>query len=539
MNSPNRRTFNVQSLFNYKAGYNPLPMSISVALESPRQQDGQPLDYAYLLRLKQSHPTLRLLAADNGPLIISFLYLQFIRPNRRSLAQSDLVSRLDDYLYQLRQVYGEELYPKGAQRYLDDWSDERSPFLRKYYTAQDDEPVFDLTPATEKAVEWLQELQSREFVGTESRLLTVFRLLQEIVSGSERDPQLRIAELERQKAQIDREIDEIRAGRLATLDPTQVRERFHQAEDTARRLLADFRQVEYNFRELDRRTRERIATSDRPKGDMLDDIFSGHDEIRDSDQGRSFRAFWEFLMSPRRQEELDALVAAVGSLLQGAGGEIPETGGAGPAGEPEPGAMQASILARIRYYLLDAGEKVYQTNNQLVEQLRKYLDDQAWLENKRIMELIRGLEREAIMLKDAHPGDRHFTDLDELHPGLDLVMSRGLFQPPRSPAIETLDLTDGEAEVEVNALFSQIYVDRQELASNVKRLLQRQSQVSLPQVVQRFPVYKGVAEVVGYLSLAVDDDKAMIDTEHEEQVTVNDDQGRRKLVRLPRVVFSR
>lgn len=516
-------------------------MSTPVRPESPRQQNGQSLDYAYLLRLKQSHPTLRLLAADNGPLIISFLYLQFVRPNRRSLAQSDLVSRLDDYLYQLRQVYGEELYPKGAQRYLDDWSDERSPFLRKYYTSQGDEPVFDLTPASEKAVEWLQELQSREFVGTESRLLTVFRLLQEIVSGSERDPQLRIEELERQKAQIDQEIEAIRAGRLATLDSTQVRERFHQAEDTARRLLADFRQVEYNFRELDRRTRERIATSDRPKGAMLDDIFSGHDEIRDSDQGRSFRAFWEFLMSPQRQQELDTLVAAVGNLLQEADGAVPETG---RAGEPDAGAMQdavmqASILARIRYYLLDAGEKVYQTNNQLVEQLRKYLDDQAWLENKRIMELIRGIEREAIRLKDAAPGDRHLIDLDALHPGLDLVMSRGLFQPPRSPAIKTLDLTNGEADVDVDALFDQTYVDRQELEANVRRLLQRQSQVSLSQVVQRFPVHKGVAEVVGYLSLAVDNDKALIDAGHEERVTVNDDQGRRKSVRLPRVVFSR
>lgn len=517
-------------------------MSVSIEQKPPRHEDWQSLDYEYLLRLKQSHPTLKLLAADNGPLIISFLYLQFIKVNRRSFAQSDLVSRLDDYLYQLRQIHGEALYPKSAQRYLDDWSDESSPFLRKYYTAQSDEPVFDLTPATEKAVEWLQELLAREFVGTESRLLTVFRLLQEIVSGSERDPQVRIAELERQRGEIDREIADIRAGRLETLDTTQVRERFHQAEDTARKLLADFRQVEYNFRELDRRTRERIATSDRPKGEMLDDIFTGHDEIRNSDQGRSFRAFWEFLMSPRRQEELETLVAAVGGLLNDSHDRPPsrdaQVSRAQDAQE-RPDSMDQSILARIRYYLLDAGEKVYQTNNQLVEQLRKYLDDQAWLENKRIMELIRGIEKQAITLKDEAPDSRHFTGLDDLHPGLDLVMSRGLFQPPKSPVIETLDLSDGEADVEVSALFRQTYVDRRELAANVKRLLQRQSQVSLSQVLQRFPAKKGVAEVVGYLSLAAEDDKAMIDTGNEERVIVNDEKGRRKSVRLPIVVFTR
>ncbi|MEW8021148.1 MAG: DUF3375 domain-containing protein, partial [Candidatus Sedimenticola endophacoides] len=485
----------------------------------------QSLDYEFLQRLRHTDPTLKLLAADNGPLIISFLYLQFVRASRRTINQSDLVSRLEDYLYHLRRVHGEGLYPKSAQRYLDDWSDEPTPFLRKYYLQQGDEPVYDLTPATEKAVEWLQELQVREFVGTESRLLTVFRLLQEIVSGSEQDPGVRIAELERRKEVIDREIEEIRAGRIATLDSTQVRERFHQAEDTARKLLADFRQVEYNFRELDRRTRERIAISERPKGEMLDEIFSGHDEIRDSDQGRSFRAFWEFLMSPQRQEELETLVSTVAGLVRDDQG-LDE-------------GMDDSILSRIRYYLLDAGEKVYQTNNQLLEQLRKYLDDQAWLENKRIMALIRSIEKRAISLKGGVPRMRDFSTLDALHPAIELIMSRGLYQPPKESVIEMVDLRDGEADVKVDALFEQTYVDRRVLADRIERLLQRQSQVSLSQLLARYPVEKGVAEVLGYLSLAVDDSKAMIDSANEERLNITDEQGRQKQVRLPTVVYTR
>ena len=50
------------------------------------------------------------------------------------------------------------------------------------------------------------------------------------------------------------------------------------------------------------------------------------------------------------------------------------------------------FLAEIKFSLLDAGEKVYKTSNLLVEQLRKYLDDQAYLEDRRIMELVRGIE---------------------------------------------------------------------------------------------------------------------------------------------------
>lgn len=484
----------------------------------PRQSD---LDYDYLLQLKQGHPTLRLLAADNAPLIVSFLYLQFVKPNRRAIAWSDLVSALEDYLYHLRGIHGEALHPKSAKQYLTDWSEGQTPFLRRYYTERSDEPELDLTPATEKAIEWLRELEARAFVGTESRLLTVFELLREMVFQSEQDPEVRIRELEARKTAIDQEIALVRSGRMALMEPTQVRERFQQAEETARRLLADFRQVEHNFRGLDRATRERIAVSDKPKGRMLDEIFAGHDEIRESDQGRSFRAFWEFLMSPARQAELDELLEAVYGLE------------AVRAQQPE------EFLRRIRYALLEAGEKVFTTNARLVEQLRKYLDDQAWLENKRIMELIQGIEKQAVEMRDSAPEDKAFATLDELRPGLDLLMSRGLFEPPKNVAIEQQEITEGDAEVAVDVLFDQVYVDPAELAANVRRLLQREPQVSLARVLQRFPVTRGVAELVAYLNLASGDEKALVDTSQEETLVVADERGRRRRVRLPMVVFVR
>lgn len=479
------------------------------------------LDYDYLLRLKQGHPTLRLLAADNAPLIVSFLYLQFIKPNRRAVDWPELISALDDYLFHLRAIHGEDLYPKTARQYLTDWSEGETPFLRRYYTENSDQPELDLTPATEKAIDWLRELEARDFVGTESRLLTVFELLREMVLGTEQDPEARIGELERRKSEIDTEIERIRAGRLELMDPTRVRERFQQAEDTARRLLADFRQVEHNFRELDRATRERIALGDKSKGATLDEIFAGHDEIRDSDQGSSFRAFWEFLMSPPRQAELDELLETVYGLVA--------------VRELHPG----DFLQRIRYLLLDAGEKVFLSNNQLVEQLRKYLDDQAWLENRRIMDLIKGIEKSAVAVKDAAPAEKVFAEVDEPRPDVDLIMSRGLYRPPIPSLIESLELSEGESDIEVDALFRQVYVDEAVLAANIRRLLQRNSQVSLVQVVQRFPVTKGVAELVGYLNVASRDDKAMVDAGREELLTVTDHRGWRRRVRLPKVVFVR
>jgi hypothetical protein len=79
------------------------------------------------------------------------------------------------------------------------------------------------------------------------------------------------------------------------MDDTQVKDRFLQMASTARALLSDFREVEQNFRELDRTDRERIALWEGGKGELVGQIFGDRDAISDSDQGRSFRAFWDFL----------------------------------------------------------------------------------------------------------------------------------------------------------------------------------------------------------------------------------------------------
>ena len=206
------------------------------------------MDHHALDRLRRTHPGWRLLCADHAPLAIGFLHRAFIQANVRALSRPDLVSRLDDYLHHLRQDLGDKVLPRAAAAYLDEWADDDHGWLRKYYVAGNDEPHFDLTPATEKAIEWIAGLGKRPFVATESRLLTVFQLLRQMVEGTELDPAVRIAELEKRRAQIDVEIEEIRGGRIDLMDDTQVKDRFLQMAETARALLSDFREVEQNFR---------------------------------------------------------------------------------------------------------------------------------------------------------------------------------------------------------------------------------------------------------------------------------------------------
>jgi hypothetical protein len=441
------------------------------------------MDYQQLHAQRRSHPAWRLLAADHAPMIASFLHHVFVVPNVRTIARQQLVSQLDDHLYQLHQVSGETLFPKSAAGYLDDWASDERGWLRKYYPPGEDEPHYDLTSSSEQALEWLQGLGQRAFIGTESRLMTVFDLLKQITDGTELNPRARIAELQSRRADIDAQIARIKEGHLPLMDPTQVRERFLQMASTARELLADFRALDQNFRTLDRSVREQIATWDGGKGELLQQIFAWRDQIADSDEGRSFRAFWDLLMSPARQDELSKLLEQVMALA--------------PIRELGPDLR----LRRIHYDWLEAGEVTQRTVARLSEQLRRYLDDQAWLENRRIMELIRQVEQNK-------------ADL-------------------RAAVVEQADAT-----IVTDALFEQVYVDQARLTGNLRRALQTRSQASLAAVIAAHPIEQGLAELATYLKLATQDVAAMIDDERTESITWTGSDGRQRQAILPMVIFT-
>lgn len=452
-------------------------------------------------------------------MVASFLHRSFIAPNVRTIARQQLASQLDDHLYHLHETAGENLFPKPATSYLDDWASDDRGWLRKYYPQGQDEPHYDLTSPAEQALEWLQGLGQRPFIGTESRLMTVFGLLKQIVDGTELNPRARIAELQKRKADIDAEIAQIKEGRLDLMEPTQVRERFLQMATTARELLSDFRALDQNFRALDRSVRERIATWEGGKGELLQQIFGWRDLIADSDQGRSFRAFWDLLMSPSRQDELSKLLARVMALE--------------PVRELEPDGR----LRRIHYDWLEAGEVTQRTVARLSEQLRRYLDDQAWLENRRIMELIRDVEQRALAGRGRLP-EQGVAEIDEAAPDLALVMERLLYTPPFKAAIRETAIDESGHSLSTDALYEQVYVDELRLMSNVRRALQTRRQVSLATLMSEHPLEQGLAELATYLKLATQDMTAMIDDESSETVHWTDGDGRKRQATLPLVIFT-
>jgi molybdopterin-guanine dinucleotide biosynthesis protein A len=482
------------------------------------------IDYNTLELLRQNHPAWRLLNSPHVSLVASFLHRVYVAPNVRVMAQADLAEALEDELFVLRERQGSDFFPKAALDYLNDWANTDKGWLRKFYQPGSDEPYFDLTPATEKAIAWLSTLTERAFVGTESRLLTLFELLKQMSDGSETDPQARMAELHKRRDEIDAEIARIAAGDIPLLDDTAVKDRFQQFTRLARELLADFREVEHNFRGLDRRVRERIALWQGSKGALLEDIMGERDAIADSDQGRSFRAFWDFLMSSRRQEELSALLDRVLSLP--------------PVAELKPDAR----TRRVHYDWLEAGEHTQRTVARLSQQLRRFLDDRAWLENRRIMDILRQIETRALSVREQPPAGE-FMSVADSAASIDLPMERPLHTPAVKTAIAAITLEAGDEELDAGALYAQVLIDKARLTRHIRQSLQASSQVTLRELCERQPLQHGLAELVTYLQLTGEQFKTVVDEETTETVVW---QGRRadgtaqaRRARLPRVIFVR
>ena len=367
--------------------------------------------------LRDNSPAWRLLRADHAPLVLSFLHQVFVTENVRSIPAAELASRLDDALYALNERGGEpKKYPRPAKAYLDDWAAPEAGWLRKYYPEGTDEPHVDATPAVEKALQWVGSLKEREFVGTESRLNTIIDLLRQIVFGTEPDPEQRIAELHRQRQEIDDQIARIGAGELDLLDASAVRDRYQQFSATARELLADFREVEENFRKLDRQLREKITGWHGGKGELLDDVLGSRETIAGSDQGKSFQAFYDFLLSQARQEELSGLLDSVHQLT--------EITGRDPR------------LRHIHYDWLDAAERTQATVRQLSEQLRRFLDDQVWFENRRVIDILRDIESHALELRELRDVPVSMEH-DAAVPAIRLPMERPLYAPVRKARIDS------------------------------------------------------------------------------------------------------
>jgi hypothetical protein len=474
------------------------------------------MTFEYIKNLKQTNQTLKLLNTENVAMSVSFFYIAFVEQKNITLAHTTILSLLDDYLYNINQSY-EDAFPKKAKDYLEDFCSDKSGYLRKYHGA-DDEPLYELTPHTQKALEFLESLDKKEFVGSRSKFNVIFELLEELEFETNYSDEQRIESLEKQKNDLDKQIEAIKSKKDIRFDSSRVKEHYMLLDETARKLKYDFSQIEYNFRELNTIAMEQIATREDGKSEVLSSIFDIEDNIRQKDQGKSFFAFWQLLTDASKNEKLSSMI---------------ENLYANPIIKE---FDKDKKLKELKYELLQSGQKISGVSSKLIEQLRRYIDDRVWIENKRILDLCKSIEKTALAIKSDTPINKDFHTINTPKSTIKSVFENSLYTlKEQIDFVQTIE--EKTIEINLDSFYHQFFIDEEQLKLNIKKILLHKPQCTLEDINKNIGINKGLAEIVGYVSIAKNSSNTRIDENEKQKIKISDFDGDSKTVVIPKIVF--
>ncbi len=474
-------------------------------------------------------PALRLLRNKHASLALSFFQYAFKANNRLQIPYAELKELLVVFLEHLDDASKND-HALLPQQFLDQWCDDENGFLRKYFEINQDEPITELTYDTERVIEWVHGLEKKAFVGTQSRFLSIFEDMRRIADQTEENPATRLEFLKNQRKKLDEEIKRIQTtGILDRMDSTQIRERFLNLLDDSRRLLSEFRLVEDIFKDLTRQIKEKKLKESLTKGDILRQVLDAHDHLEESDQGKSFSAFWNFLVSDENQRQLKEL-----------GDKILETPEISEFIKQNPSRQMGVSLRRLKGQLLQVGHKVLKSKYRFSEELKKLLHQRAMAENKRVLELTAEIKK---LILENHEEflERNQRDFITIQDGLNiqLPLSRPLWKPNVEARflhkkLESSLLSKTSEEV-LPQLQTQT-VSETVLETQIESLLVGLKQVSLVEVIQRFPIRFGALEVLTYLTIAAKTPRHIINPATQEKVTCV---GYDFSITVPQIIFTR
>jgi hypothetical protein len=480
--------------------------------------------------LVDSTVTLKLLRARNLPLVITFLYREFKTTEQIAIPYQTLIQKLGDYLEEIEylddddEIKNEKLildFDEKAKLYIDRWIE--SHYLRNIMDDNTKEPYVLLSKHVEKAFQVFELLKEKEFVGTESKFKDIFHKLRDIIENANPDKEKRLVEMEKRKQAIEEEIRRIKIdGYVSTYEDYQIKSRYDEVNRLANELIGDFKEVEDNFKDITRKIYERQQQSDLSKGKLLRETFDALYELKSTDQGKSFYAFWQFMLDDDSQKAFQNLTREVYQVLEDRGIEV-----------------TSRSLRKFKMLLHLAARKVLDKNGVLADKLSREIIARDQLETRKTRELMSALRQLAIQKLQKSSVKETWLKLDG-NPEIYLPLERKLGEKPE---INTYTFKAEKAAIDLQDMdeLSKIYnadlIDKKILLANINELLQNKTQVSLYEVIMEKGITKGLAELLAYITLINTSSKFFVNEEVRETILFDEAKG--KYLEVPQIIFSK
>jgi len=265
----------------------------------------------------------------------------------------------------------------------------------------------------------------------------------------------------------------------------QLRERLDWFTRLSHGLLSDFREVEDNFKYIHRHIVEQHTRAEINKGAIIGYAFEAYDALRKSDQGKSFYAFWDFLVSRAGQEEWRILTDQLLLLLQDRSIE-----------------NDGDFVQNIKSLLLQQGRSVYEANDKMAEKLSRIITEKEIARHRRLRQQIGSIKELVFqfMEEESPPCGlmlaAHTPIRMSMERKLNLVERQGS-QIVKQPANAMEKIEDLER---FGRLLNATHIDKKRLWQKVEQTLQTKTTATLSEIIEIAGLENGVGEVISYFS---------------------------------------
>ena len=479
------------------------------------------LKYQSFFNVEKTPIPVKVLRARNVSLILSFLQENFKENDYSpSILNEVLIDKLTNFLdiWSIGEEDGDMLtfglsYEDKATKYIKDWVKEGYLSL---YTDDQGHDLHSLTPEMESVLDWVDYLMKKKsFVGTESRFLDILHKLQELVQNTSEDWEVKVKELEDKKLEIDEQIRQLKIDKtIQTFEDYQIKSRFHDVNVVARSLMRDFREVETNFQEITRDIYQKQVEQNQTKGGLLGFALDALDELKITDQGRSFEAFYLHLNDPQQKQELDKLIKKVFELMQDRD-ILPED----------------KFLKKIWLYLNIEGRKVNESFDLLMKKLQKIISEKNVMERRKSLMLINEIKTLAFEVIHKSPQNMIFLEIEDSAEYISTDVYVNLEERETKIIPRSLSVVEDDSTIDLEQLMTKA-VDKSVLLANIKLILRENSQVTLKKVVEEYGLKYGLSELMAYGAIASQSEKHLINDKQKEAFEI----GTGRVVEFPEII---
>lgn len=485
------------------------------------------LDSSKISNILNTSPSVELLRLRNREAIIIFLINTF--SNQQSAISSENIhTQLADYL-EFKEIENDEenqidffdSYEMKAKKFIQIWTNKG--FLTNYQDERG-EIFYELSSHSSKTIDWLTSLKKEEYVGTESKFKNIFSQLKELVEFTNDDTETRIQLLEDKKLEIEQQIQRINTGEdVKVFEEFEIVPRFNQLNQSAKELLSDFKEVEDNFKEITKNIYQKHADGSLSKSDILEFTFEALDELKESQQGKSFYAFWSFLLNPELQLEWETLTKELYKTIEDKG--IP---------------VNDIFLKGMKKHLHSSGQKVYKANDKMAEKLSRIIRENETSKSEVTKKIIQEIKKSLLEINKAKKKTEISFELEtdfEINIPFErkLTMEQSEEQTYKArPKLADEDIINSN---HLTKLFAQSNIDKDILRKRIKDVLKHKSQTTIYEVIENYGgIEKGLPELFGYIGI-VKEFKYSISIEKTQRITFNMDLN--KSILIPEIILTK